>query len=83
MLVIITPEEELIKRRESFDLLKPRLLFSLSAERYFIAVNKIDDATWFVIELNPTNVEYIVNGMSVNHTLLYFDEMRCLNIIES
>jgi len=80
MLRVLSEEEELQGRREAFAKLKPGSLFDLGQERFFIAVKKIDEKTWEVIELTETNKKKIVSGQPCAHSYLGFDDMACLNL---
>ena len=80
MLRVLSKEEELQLRREGFTRLKPGSLFNLGQERFFIAVKKVDEKVWEVLELTQENKERIITGQSYEHSNLYFDEMNCLNI---
>lgn len=77
---VLSPEEELKNRRESFAKLKRGILFDLSQERFFIAVKKIDEKAWEVIELTEANTKKIISGDGCEHSRLHFDEMSCLNL---
>ena len=80
MLRVLSKEEELEGRREAFAKLKPASLFDLGQVRFFIAVKKIDEKLWEVIELTETNKKKIISGQSCEHSNLHFDEMDCLNL---
>ncbi len=80
MLRVLSKEEELQLRREGFTRLKPGSLFNLGQERFFIAVKKVDEKVWEVLELTQENKERIITGQSCEHSKLNFDEMNCLNI---
>ncbi len=62
MLRVLSKEEELQNRREHFAKLKPGSLFDLAQERFFLAVKKVDEHTWEVIELTETNKKTIISG---------------------
>jgi hypothetical protein len=80
MLRVLSEEEELELRREGFTRLTPGSLFNLAQERFFIAVRKVDEKVWEVVELTPGNKERIITGQPCEHSSLHFDEMNCLNI---
>jgi hypothetical protein len=79
MLIVLTPEEELAGRRKSYEELASGKLFDLSGRRYFITVEKLGDRVE-VIELNPGNVQHIVQGEPCIRSTLHFDDMSCLNV---
>ncbi len=62
MLRVLSKEEELQNRRERFARLKPGSLFDLAQKRFFLAVKKVDEHTWEVIELTETNKKTIISG---------------------
>ena len=80
MLRVLSREEELQNRREASAKLKPGSLFDLAQERFFIAVKKIDEKVWEVIELTETNKKKIISGQPCEHLSLHFDDMVCLNL---
>jgi len=80
MLRVLSKEEELELRRDGFTKLVPGSLFNLARERFFIAVRKVNEKVWEVIELTPENKEKIITGQPCKHLNLRFDEMKCLNI---
>jgi len=80
MLRVLSKEEELQNRREAFKKLKSGSLFDLGQERFFIAVKKIDEKVWEVIELTEANKKKIISGQSCEHSHLHFDDMDCLNL---
>jgi len=80
MLRVLSEEEELELRRDGFTKLVPGSLFNLARERFFIAVRKVDEKVWEVIELTPENKEKIITGQLCERSSLHFDEMNCLNI---
>jgi len=80
MLRVLSKEEELEGRREAFEKLKPGSLFDLGQERFFIAVKKLDEKVWGVIELTETNKKQIVSGQPCEHSSLHFDDMVCINL---
>lgn len=80
MLRVLSREEELQNRREDFAKLKTGSLFDLGQERFFIAVKKIDQKVWEVIELTQTNKKRIISGQPCEHLNLHFDDMDCLNL---
>lgn len=80
MLRALSREEELQGRRKAFAKLKPESLFDLAQERFFIAVKKIDDKVWEVIELTEANKKKIASGQPCAHLCLHFDDMVCLNL---
>lgn len=80
MLRVLSREEELENRREAFAKLKPGSLFDLGQERFFIAIKKIDEKVWEVIELTETNKKKIISGRPCEHSSLDFDDMDCLNL---
>ena len=82
MLRVLSKEEELQLRREGFTRLKSGSLFNLGQERFFIAVKKVDEKVWEVVELTRENKERIITGQPCKHSNLHFDEMNCLNIKE-
>ena len=79
MLRVLTKEEELASRAESFAQLRPGMLFDLSRHRSFIAVRK-RGRTVEVVELDPANIDRIVQGKPCAHSRLRFDDMGCLNL---
>ena len=80
MLRVLSREEELQNRREDFAKLKTGSLFDLGQERFFIAVKKIDEKVWEVIELTEINKKKITSGQPCEHSSLHFDDMVCLNL---
>ncbi len=80
MLRVLSKEEELQLRREGFTRLKSGSLFNLAQERFFIAVKKVDEKVWEIVELTRGNKERIITGQPREHSNLHFDEMNCLNI---
>jgi len=80
MLRVLSKEEELQGRREAFAKLKPGSLFDLAQERFFIAVKKIDEKVWQVIELTQANKKKLISGQQCEHSCLHFDDMDCLNL---
>lgn len=80
MLRVLSREEELQGRREAFAKLKPGSLFDLAQERFFIAVKKMDEKVWEVIELTATNKKKFISGEPCAHSTLHFDHMGCLNL---
>ena len=80
MLRVLSKEEELQNRRDAFARLKQGSLFDLGQERYFIAVGKIGEKVWEVIELTEGNRQRIILGQPCEHTRLHFDKMTCLNL---
>jgi len=84
MVRIITAEEELTNRRENFEKLSPGRLFNLGQERwqepYFIAIRKLDEQSWEVIELDERNRRSIITGESCKTSILSFEQMACLNL---
>ena len=86
MMRTLTHEEELAMRKADFEKLCPFCLFDLSSERYFIVVRRIHPrSSWekravLVVELTPENRKKILFGKKVEHTVLRFDEMSCLNV---
>jgi len=60
MLKVLSEEEELRIRKNNFAKLTQGLLFDLGGRRYFIAVKKIDEKTWEVVELTESNKEKIL-----------------------
>jgi hypothetical protein len=80
MLRVLSKEEELEGRKRNFARIKPGSLFNLGMERFFIAVKKIDDQVWEVIELSQANKKKIISNQPCEHTTLHFDEMHCLNL---
>jgi hypothetical protein len=80
MLRVLSEEEELEMRQEGFTRLTPGSLFNLAQERFFIAVRKVDEKVWEVVELTPENKERIITGQPCEHSSLHFDEMKFLNI---
>ena len=80
MLRALSKEEELDNRREAFAKLKPGSLFDLGQERFFIAVDKMDEETWRVIELTEANKKRIISGVACEHSNLHFHDMLCLNL---
>jgi hypothetical protein len=79
MLRALSKEDELQSRREAFGKLKPGSLFDLAQERFFLAVKKIDEKIWEVIELTEANKKNIISGRSCD-SRLHFDDMVCLNL---
>lgn len=80
MLRVLSREEELQNRQEAFAKLKPGLLFDLAQERFFVAVKKIDEEVWEVIELTEANKKKLISGQPCEHSSLHFDDMVCLNL---
>ena len=80
MLRLLTPAEELRNRRKRFAQLAPKILFNLAQKRFFIAVRKVNDKTWEVVELSDGNNARILAGQPCEFSRLCFDEMDCLNI---
>lgn len=80
MLRVLSREEELEGRHEAFAKLKPGSLFDLGQERFFIAVKKIDEKVWEVIELTEINKKKITSGQPCEHSNLHFNDMDCLNL---
>lgn len=80
MLRVLSREEELRNRSEDFAKLKPGCLFDLAQERFLIAVKKIDEKVWEVIELTETNKKKIISGQPCERSNLHFDDMSCLNL---
>ena len=80
MLRVLSREEELQNRREAFAKLKPGSLFDLGQERFFIAVKKIDEKLWEVIELTEINKKRIISGQPCEYSNLHFNDMDCLNL---
>lgn len=80
MLRVLSKEEELHSRQKGFVKLKPGSLFDLGQERFFIAVKKISETVWEVVELTETNKRRIILGHPCEHARLHFDEMSCLNL---
>jgi len=80
MLRALSTDEELQYRREAFAKLKPGSLFDLAQERFFIAVRKIDESAWEVIEFTDSNKKKVVSGQPCERSRLHFDDMCCLNL---
>jgi len=80
MLRVLSKEAELQNRRQGFAKLKPGSLFDLAQKRFFLAVKKVDEYMWEVIELTQTNKKTIISGQSCEHSCLHFDDMDCLNL---
>jgi len=80
MIKVLTEEEELAYRRESFKRLSPGCLFNLGGRKYFVAVRKLNESSWEVIELDKENLESIIKGQVCRRSTLSFDDMICLNI---
>jgi len=80
MLRVLSEEEELQGRREAFAKLKPGSLFDLGQERFFLAVKKMDENVWEVIELTEANKKAIISRQPCEHSSLGFDDMACLNL---
>ena len=80
MLRVLSREEELQNRREAYAKLKPGSLFDLAQERFFIAVKKIDEKVWEVIELTEANKKNFISGQPREHSNLHFNDMDCLNL---
>lgn len=80
MLRVLSKEEELESRREAFAKLKPGSLFDLGQERFFIAVKRINEKVWEVIELTETNKKKLISGQPCERSSLHFDDMDCLNL---
>jgi hypothetical protein len=80
MLRVLSKEEELQGRGEAFARLKPGSLFDLGQLRFFIAVKKIDEKVWEVIELTEANKKKLISGQPCEHSNLHFDDMVCLNL---
>lgn len=77
---ILTDEEELALRREAFSRLTEGCLFDLGGYYFFIAIKKINERRWQVIELHSGNRSRITRGVPCEESGLDFDEMGCLNI---
>ena len=80
MLRVLSQKEELQARTQAFARLEQGSLFDLGQERFFIAVRKIDEKAWEVIELTEGNKRSIILGQPCEHSKLHFDEMSCLNV---
>ena len=80
MLRVLSREEELQNRHEAFAKLKPGSLFDLGQERFFIAVKKIDEEVWEVIELTEANKKKLISGQPCEHSSLHFANMGCFNL---
>jgi hypothetical protein len=79
MLRALTKQEELASRAGSFAQLRAGMLFDLGRRRSFIAVRK-RGRTVEVVELDPANIDRILQGKPCAHTRLRFDDMSCLNL---
>jgi hypothetical protein len=80
MLRVLSKEEELQNRRERFARLEPGSLFDLAQKRFFLAVKKVNDYAWEVIELTETNKKTVISEQPCEHSCLHFDDMDCLNL---
>lgn len=80
MLRVLSREEELENRCQAFAKLKSGSLFDLGQERFFVAVKKIDEEVWEVIELTEANKKKVICGEACEHSSLHFDDMDCLNL---
>ena len=80
MLRVLSKEEELENRSEAFEKLKPGSLFDIGQKRFFIAVKKIDEEVWEVIELTEANKKKLISGQPCEHSNLHFNYMDCLNL---
>lgn len=80
MLKLLSEKEELERRHQAFELLRPGMIFDLAQKRYFIAAEKVGDITWEVVELTRQNRERIVCGQPCERSRLRFAEMNCLNV---
>ena len=78
----LTPEEELELRKKDFEKIREGSLFDLGGGRHFLAVKKIDDESWEVIELDEHNRHRIITEQKVRYSVLSFEQMRCLNLRE-
>ena len=67
MLRVLSKEEELQLRREGFTRLKSGSLFNLAQERFIIAVKKVDEKVWEIVELTRENKERIITGQPCEH----------------
>lgn len=79
---MLTPEEELAWCRKNFEKICEGTLFDLGRRRHFLAVKKIDDQSWEVVELDKANRLCIIKGEKVRHSVLSFDQMAGLNVRE-
>lgn len=77
---VLTPEEELQRRREHFAKIRPRSLFDLGMKKFFLAVKKIDELSWEVIELTDENRTRLVRGQPCERSILRFDDMKSINL---
>ncbi len=84
MIVALSKEAELKHRTESFATVKQGTLFNLGGLRYFIAARPPCSTQIVAIELTAKNKKEILSGQAWRCTtsILHFDEMRCLNIID-
>jgi hypothetical protein len=80
MLRVLSKEEELQSRRKAFAKLTPGSLFDLAQERFFIAVKKIDEKAWEVIELTEANKKKLISRQRCEHSVVHFSDMACLNL---
>jgi hypothetical protein len=80
MLKVLSSEEELRIRHKVFSKLTPGSLFDLGQERFFIAVKKMGEKVWEVVELTETNRKKITSGQPCDHSALRFEDMACLNL---
>lgn len=79
---LLTPKEELASRKKNFAKIREGILFDLGGEKHFLAVKKVDDQTWEVVEFNKGNRLLIIGGQKPKHSILSFDQTRCLNVRE-
>lgn len=77
---MLSEEEELESRREAFEKMCEGDLFDLGGKKHYLAVQKIDDNSWEIIEFNKTNRLSIIKGKKARHSTLTFDRMDCLNL---
>jgi len=76
----LNEEEALRLRQESFKKLKRGSLFDLGMTRFFIAVRKVDEETWEVIELDDTNINNILIDKRRKRSRLHLSDMQALNL---
>lgn len=80
-MIRLTKAEEQKSRTESFARLRPDALFDLGRVCCFIAVKKLTDQEWEVIELTKGNRQKIIAGQTCETSRLHYDNMDCLNLL--
>ena len=84
----LTEEESIELRKENVKKLRPKVIFDLGMNKYYIAEDVMmnDDCTEFdhvlAIELNEQNVDKILVGEPCTRVRLRFDDLICLNVRE-